>query len=197
MRRLVLVASLALPRTGAAEGPAVVSDSFAYRPGGDLLVDGGLVVGFPTALPTGFSRGVGAGITFGHCPLRWGARIAWVSATESTLAWQVTNSDLRMRATGSLQHDAGRGSIGLRLGIGGTLVHESRLRNQGERAGLTGDELATSERALVPAADLDAVVTLHLIGPWLLMMSAGPSVAAISGDAHASWTAELGIAWRP
>ncbi|MEO8706208.1 MAG: hypothetical protein ABI867_39625 [Kofleriaceae bacterium] len=197
MRWFVLAIAV-LPRASAAEPPvAVVTDTFDYRTDGDLLLDGGLVVGFPTALPTGLSRGIGAGVTVGHCPLRWGARVAWVSATESTRAWTVTNADLRMRVTGSLQHDAGRGAFGLRLGLGGTLVHESRSRNQGERAGLTGDELSTSVFAMVPAADLDAVVTLHVVGPWALMMSGGPSVATINGDLHGSWSAELGIAWRP
>lgn len=177
--------------------PVVVSDAFAYQPGGPTLVDAGLIVGFPTALPTGLARGLGAGITQGSGPLRWGARAAWVTATESTLAWQVTHSDLRLRLAGSVQHDAGRGAIGLRLGAGGTVVHESRLRNQGMRAGLTGSELETSAFRLVPAGELEAVVTLHLIGPWLLTISGGPSLAVVEGAVHGSWIAELGVGWRP
>ncbi len=173
------------------------SDSFAVREGGALRVDGGLVLGFPTALPTGLSRGIGGGVTFGECPLRWGVRAAWVTATEHGPAWEVTHSDLRLRVTGSAQHDAGRGSIGLRIGAGGTLVHESRLRNQGMRAGLTGDELETSAFALLPAADLEAVVAVKIAGPWQLMMSGGPSVALFDGTLRASWTAELGVAWQP
>jgi hypothetical protein len=177
--------------------PTAASDTFAIREGGDLLVDGGLVLGFPTALPTGLSRGIGGGVTFGHCPLRWGARAAWVTATEHGPAWEVTHSDLRLRVTGSAQHDVGRGSIGLRLGAGGTLVHETRLRNQGMRAGLTGDELETSTWAMLPAADLEAVVAVKVIGPWLLTMSGGPSVALLDGTLRTSWTAELGVAWQP
>jgi hypothetical protein len=198
MRGTVLaLAGLLIARQSAADGPTLASDSFVYRSGGPLLVDGGLALGFPTALPTGLSRGIGAGVTFGSSPLRWGARAAWVTATESTLAWSVTHSDLRLRLTGSAQHDAGRGSIGLRLGAGGTLVHETRDRNQGMRAGLMGSDLETSALVMVPAADLEGVVTLHVIGPWLMVMSGGPSIAYVDGSAHGSWTAELGVAWQP
>jgi hypothetical protein len=188
---------LLIARAASAEGPTIASDSFDYHSTGALLLDGGLIVGFPTALPTGMSRGVGAGVTFGRCPLRWGARAAWVTATESTTAWAVTHSDLRVRITGSAQRDIGRGSFGLRLGAGGTVVHESRLRNQGMRAGLTGNELSTSSFAMVPAADLEAVISLHLIGPWLLTISGGPSMAVVARDLHTSWIAELGIGWQP
>ena len=198
MIRLVpVLATLLLARAAAAEGPTAASDSFAVRAGGPLVVDGGLVLGFPTALPTGLSKGIGGGVTFGACPLRWGARAAWVTATESTRDWEVTHSDLRLRVTGSAQHDSGRGAIGLRLGAGGTLVHESRLRAQGMRSGATGEKLETSAFAMVPAADLEAMVSLHVIGPWLLVMSGGPSVAVIDGDPHMSWTAEIGVAWQP
>jgi hypothetical protein len=191
------IAVLGIATPARAEGPTIASDSFPYREGGPLLVDGGLVLGFPQALPTGLSKGIGGGVTFGECPLRWGARAAWVTATESTLAWQVTHSDLRLRITGSAQRDIGRGSFGIRLGAGGTLVHESRVRSQGMRGGLTGSELETSAFAMVPAADLEAVVDLHLLGPWLLVVSGGPSAALVDGTLHGGWTAELGVAWQP
>ncbi|GEM_PF-1268957 len=190
------LATLLVARLASAQ-PQVASDSFGFEEGGPLRVDGGLVLGFPTALPTGLSRGIGGGVTFGECPLRWGARAAWVTATENGETWEVTHSDLRLRVTGSAQHDAGRGSVALRVGLGGTLVHESRLRNQGMRAGLTGDELETSTFAMLPAADLEAVVAVHVIGPWLLTMSGGPSVALLDGSLRTSWTAELGVAWQP
>jgi len=109
----------------------------------------------------------------------------------------VTHSDLRLRLTGSAQQDTGRGSFGIRLGLGGTLVHETRVRNQGARAGLMGDELETSAFAMVPAVDFEAVVSLHLIGGWLLVISGGPSAAIFESDVHGSWTAELGVAWQP
>ncbi|MBL9020069.1 MAG: hypothetical protein JNL83_38140 [Myxococcales bacterium] len=188
--------ALSVTSAAAQEGPPIPSDSFDWRAGESPTIDGGLVVGFPTALPTGMSKGLGGGVTFGDCPLRWGARAAWVTATESTAAWEVTHSDLRLRLTGSAQHDAGRGSLGVRLGAGGTLVHESRVRNQGERAGLMGDALATSAFAFVPAVDLEAVVGLHVIRSWLVVVSGGPSLAIVDGAPRWSWTAQLGVAWR-
>lgn len=198
MRRAVWVAALmAAARSASADVGALTSDSFPYHRGHGLDVDGGLVLGFPTALPTGLSRGIGGGFTEGRCPYRWGARIAWVTATESTLDWKVTHSDLRLRVAGALQHDAGRGSFGLRLAAGGTLVHESRERNQGMRAGLTGSELSTSVFALVPAGELEAFVNVHVAGAWMLVMSGGPSAALVSGDVHGSWIAELGVGWQP
>ena len=197
LRSGLAAAVLAASSPALADGPTIASDSFPYRAGGALQVDGGLSLGFPTALPTGLSRGIGGGVTFGECPLRWGARAAWVTATESTLAWEVTHSDLRIRITGSAQHDAGRGSFGIRLGAGGTMIHETRVRAQGMRAGLTGSELETSAFTMAPAADLEAVVSLHLLGRWLLVVSGGPSVARVDGALHGSWTAELGVAWQP
>jgi len=104
-------------------------------------------------------------------------------------AWQ---SEFRGRRA-----SAGRGTIGLRIGVGGTLVHESRVRNQGMRAGLMGSELETSAFRLLPAADLDAVVALHVAGPWLLMTSGGPSVDLLDGKLHGGWSAQLGVAWQP
>jgi hypothetical protein len=188
----------ALGSRAQADVGALASDSFPYRHGQGLDLDAGLVVGFPTALPTGLSRGIGAGVTEGRCPLRWGARIAWVTATESTLDWQVTHSDLRLRAAGLLQHDIGRGNVALRLSAGGTLVHESRERSQGMRAGLMGSDLSTSTFALVPAGEFEAVVSLHVAGAWLVVMSGGPSAALVGGsDLHGGWIAQLGIGWEP
>jgi hypothetical protein len=198
MRRAVWVAALIVgARSASADVGALTSDSFPYQHGHGLDIDGGLVVGFPTALPTGLSRGIGAGITEGRCPFRWGFRAAWLTATESTLVWQVTHSDLRLRAAAALQHDAGRGSFGLRLAAGGTLVHETRVHNQGMAAGLTGSDLETSAFALVPAGELEAFVNVHIAGSWLLVMSGGPSAALVSGDVHGSWIAELGVGWQP
>jgi hypothetical protein len=196
---VVLACCVGLSRVGLADpGALMTDDTWRYRSSGNLAVDGGLVVGFPAALPTGLSKGVGAGVSMAARPwLAWGARVSWVTATESSLPWTVTHSDLRLRATGAVQKAAGRGTLGLRLGIGGTLVHESRLRNQGMRAGLSGSELETSSFAMLPAADLDAVIGLHVAGPWMMMMSAGPSVDIFESKLHAGWSAQLGVAWQP
>ena len=175
--------------------PLVATDTFAYTPGGTLALGGGLVAALPTALPTGLATGLGGGATFGRCG-RWGVRAAWASATESTMAWEVTHHDVRVRLAGALLHTAGRGTIGVRLGVGGTLIHERRVRAQGERAGLMGEDLETTAVALVPAADLDAVVAIRVIGPWALTVSGGPSVAVIDGGARAGWAANLGVAWH-
>lgn len=158
-------------------------------------VDAGLVVGFPTALPTGLSRGVGASASFTDGPARLGLRAAWVTATESTMTWEVTHSDLQLRLLAGVEHVAGRGTFGLRFGGGGTLVHESRLRVQGARAGLTGEDLQTSAWAMVPAADLHAVVALGLGGPWHLSLAGGPSIALVDSEIAWSWNAQLGIGW--
>lgn len=194
---LVIACCLGLPRAGRAEdGALLTDDTWRYRSDGDLIVDGGLAVGFPAALPTGLALGLGAGVSVGR-DLAWGARAAWVTTTESSLAWTVTHRDLRLRATGAVHRAAGRGTLGLRLGLGGTLVHESRVRNQGMRAGLSGAELSSSSYAMLPALDLDAVVAIHVAGPWLLVTSGGPSLEVLEGKLHAGWTAQLGVAWQP
>jgi hypothetical protein len=192
-----LTCSLGLPRAGRAQdGALLTDDTWRYRSDGDLAVDGGLAVGFPAALPTGLAIGIGAGVTIGR-DLAWGARAAWVTTTESSLAWTVTHRDLRLRATGALTRAAGRGRLGLRIGVGGTLVHETRVRNQGMRAGLSGDALEASSYAMLPALDLDAVIALHVAGPWLLITSGGPSLDVLDGRLRAGWTAQLGVAWQP
>lgn len=162
---------------------------------GPLLIDGGLVVAKPAALPTGLSSGVGAGVTLGRT-LAVGARIAWSTATEFTSSWIVRQSDLKLRAVAALQRAAGRGTFSLRLAAGGTLVHETRTRDQGERAGLTGDELRTTAWEMLPGADLELAVALRVVGPWVAILSGGPSVHLQRGDARSGWLASLGVAWQ-
>jgi hypothetical protein len=196
---VVLALCIALPRTGRADpGALLTDDTWRYQSTGALALDAGLVVAFPAALPTGMSVGAGAGVALSPAPwLAWGARASWVTATESSLPWTVTQSDLRLRVTSAVQKAAGRGTLALRLGLGGTVVHESRVRNQGMRAGLSGSDLETSSLAALPAADLDAVIALHVAGPWLLVMSGGPSVDVLEHRLHGGWSAQLGVAWQP
>jgi hypothetical protein len=105
-RTAVLLALCVAPpgRARADDGTLLSDDTWNYHSSGRVAVDGGLVVGFPAALPTGLSTGAGAGVTVGDT-LTWGARASWVTATESSLPWTVTQSDLR-------RPDAGRSASG-------------------------------------------------------------------------------------
>ena len=160
------------------------------------VLDGDLVVAPPAALPTGLSMGVGLGFLRG-CTLAWGVRASWSTATEYTLAWQVDHDDVRIRAVGALQKAIGRGTLALRLGVGATLVHETRTRTQGARAGLTGNDLQITAWAGLPAADLEGVVMLHLSRSWSLIASVGPSLHLLTSGPRAGWTSSLGVAWQP
>lgn len=173
-----------------------VADDQSAPPARDLLIDAGVSAARPAAMPVGLSSGVGAGITLGRA-FAWGARASWSTATEYTSSWIVRQSDLKLRAAGALQHAAGRGTVALRLGVGGTLVHETRTRHQGERAGLTGDELRTSAWQMLPGGELELAVGLRIIGPWVALVSGGPSLHLIDGDARSGWIGSLGAAWQP
>jgi hypothetical protein len=161
----------------------------------ETVIDGGMAVGLPAALPTGLSTGLGVGLSRGDA-LAWGARLSWSTATEYTLAWTVRHDDVRLRVVGALQHRAGRGTLALRLGAGGTLVREDRTRDQGSRAGLEGAALESTSVALLPAADLEAAVTLRVAGAWGLAVSGGPSLELLDGALRAGWIAGVGVAWH-
>jgi hypothetical protein len=170
-------------------------DLFRARAGGPVTVDAGLVLALPVALGTGLSTGAGAGVTVGRGHFVWGARAAWSTASESSVDWIVTNAELKLRLAGAVQQRAGRGRFALRLGLGPTIVHETRLRQQAMRVSLAGSQTSTYDAA--PAADLEVVVAVHVAGPWLLTMAAGPSLTIIDGGAHWGWTALLGAGWQP
>jgi hypothetical protein len=194
MRMLGIIALAATPAV-ADDGRLLDDETFAYKPHWCTTIDGGLVMAKPTALPTGMAMGAGAGITVGRT-LAWGVRAQYTSASEDGEAWAVTHREVRAIATGTVQHALGRAMLGLRLGAGATLVHEHRLRHQGGRAGLEGDELEAKNLALVPTATLDAALGLHVRGPWMLQLAVGPSVSVIDGEAQAAWTVQLGVAWH-
>lgn len=191
----VLVWCQAPARAG--EGTIATDEGWRVHSTGSLTLDGGLLLGAPAALPTGLSTGVGAGVMCGRNLFAWGARASWSTATESSIGWTVTHDDLDLRVDGAIQHTVGRGRLALRLGVGSTVVHETRLRNQGTRAGLTGSDLQTSAFAALPAGDLEAVVALHIAGPWLLMVSGGPSVSIVSSAWRTGWKSQLGVGWQP
>lgn len=191
----VLVA-LALAGSARAEGPQPFDQLPAVSSAGRLSVDGGLVLALPATWQTGLSTGVGGGVAYGRT-FALGVRASWSTATESSLAWTVSHDDYRLRVTGAVQRAAGRGVFALRLGLGSTMVYEDRVRNQGARAGLTGSALETTAFALMPAGELEAVVTVHVGGPWLLLMSGGPSLLISDGAAHGGWATQLGVGWQP
>ena len=197
-----LAGVLLLARVAHAEpsdaGRLLGDDTFAVTKGGPYLVDAGLLIAAPAALPAGISSGIGAGFTREcGCLFSYGARASWSTESESTDVWTVTHWDMRLHAFGMIRHTAGRGLIGLRLGGGPTFVHEHRLRNQGMRAGLTGAALESSTTATLPAAELEAVIGLHVAGPWLGLISVGPSLDVVDGNLRGGWTAQIGIGWQP
>jgi hypothetical protein len=176
-----------------ADGTLLSDDTWNYQPGGALAVDAGLVLALPAALSTGMAIGAGGGVRSGM----WGARVEGLTSTESSRVWTVTDRELRVRGTATIDTTAGRATIGLRLALGGNLVHEARDRNQGARAGAMGDALRTTALALLPAADLALALELHIAGHWLFELAGGPTIDLVSSDAHFGWTSELGVAWRP
>jgi hypothetical protein len=200
--RPIVIALVALAFANAtaarADDRLLSDDSFAVRSTGTLRVDGALLVAMPSALPSGMAYGLSAGITREcGCHLAYGARASWVYVSESSTFWNVMQQDLRLRATGSVRHVFGRGSLALQLGLGTNIVYEDRTRAQGMAAMLSGSALETRALAALPAADLEAVVALHVAGPWLMIVSGGPTVDVLSGNLRGGWTAELGVGWQP
>jgi hypothetical protein len=184
------------PATAIAEERLVDDDTFAVTSTGGLVVDAGLFLATPSALPSGISTGVALGV-MRACGCRWsyGVRASWSSITEGSLDYTVTQDDYRLRLVGAIRHDVGRGSLALRLGVGPTFVHEVRTANQGMDAGTT----AFNRRAwgTVAGSELDGIVSLHITGAWLGLASAGPAVDRFGGRLAWGWTAMLGVAWQP
>ncbi len=186
--------------TARAEGPRLLDDdTFAVHSEGSLALDGALYVATPAQLPAGMSTGVAAGVTRGcGCLLAYGLRASWSQVTESSPVWSVTQWDMKLRASGALRHRAGRGTLSLRLSAGATVVREDRVRNQAMTAGLTGGAFETKAYALMPAGELEGVITLHVAGPWLAIVSAGPSLLVDpSGGVRGGFVAQMGVGWQP
>ncbi|HET6148080.1 MAG TPA: hypothetical protein VFH68_11170 [Polyangia bacterium] len=179
----------------AAPPPPAEEALFRVREGGAVTLDAGLALALPVALGTGLSTGAGAGVSVGSGHLAWGVRASWSTATEYSLDWTVSHDDIKLRVIGALQQRVGRARVALRLGLGPTIVHESRVRNLAARAHLTGLDTSTFQAA--PAGDLEAALALHVAGPWLLLISGGPSLAVLDGGARWGWTSLLGAGWQP
>ncbi len=190
------VLAIALAAGTASADPLLSEDTWKYeKPWCPNLFDGGLALGMPTALPTGLARGIGLGFTRGF-RFTWGVRGSWMAAEEASPVWLVSHDDFRVRATGSVRHAVGRGTFALRLGLGGTLVREHRVRHQGMRAGLEGDELESRALELLPTATVEGVFAMHVRGRWSLVMAGGP-VISYDDRARGSFAAEIGVAWQP
>jgi hypothetical protein len=162
--------------------------------------DTGLILALPASLQTGTSAGVGMGYLRALTPggqLAWGARASWSTATEYTLTDTVRNDDIRLRLCLGLQHIVGRGSFGLRLGVGATAVYEDVLASQGKRAGLTGSALEHSTWYLLPAADAEGLVFLRIWRDWGMSLSGGPTLHLRDGTPRYGWSSALGVLWQP
>jgi hypothetical protein len=183
----LLVVLVVHTRPVAAQVPQV-SDTWDVRSSGALMLDAGLLASPAASLGPSLSTGAALGVTRGQ-RIAWQVRASWSTATESSLAWTVTQSELRLRAGGVVQHALGRARVGLRLGLGPSVVHETRARNQ--------SSLETSALVAIPAGDLEAVLALHVWSRWLLVMSGGPDASWSGGSLHAGWLGQLGVGWQP
>jgi hypothetical protein len=154
------------------------------------------LVALPAALRTGLATGVEAAYTYGRGWFRYGGGMSWGTTTEYTLTEIVRNDDIRLRLFGVAQKRLGLATMSLRLGLGGTVVYEERTRAQGSRAGLTGSALSTSTAALLPGADLEARVVLHIIRGFGVTIGGGPSLHIVNGGARAGWLGGVGITWQ-
>jgi hypothetical protein len=184
-----------LPSRARADARALVGETSGTPVTAPLSIDAGLLLALPTALGPGLSTGIGLGLTRGRT-LAWEMRASWSTATESSISWTTTQWDLRLRVGGALQATLGRARVGLRIGIGPTIIHETRTRNQGMTANLTGDALGSSSFATLPAGDLEAFLALHVFGAWLFTVSGGPSAALQSGDFRLGWLSMIGVGWQ-
>lgn len=185
-----------LPGAVRAEAPLLGDNGSRPAAATALSIDADLLLAMPTALGPGLSTGFATGITRGRT-LAWEARASWSTATESSISWTVTQSDLRLRVGGALQSTLGRARAGLRVGIGPTIILETRTRNQGMAANLTGDALGSSSFATLPAGELEAFLALHVFGPWLFTVSGGPGASIESGNLRGGWISMMGVGWQP
>ncbi len=164
------------------------------------VADAGLVLALPASLQTGLSAGVGAGYLHALTPggrVLVGGRASWSTATEYTLTDTVRNDDVRLRACAALQQVVGRGSFGVRLGIGATAVYENLTASQAGRIGAGAANLASTKWYLLPAADLDGVVFLRVWHGWGMSLDGGPTLHLRDGAARWGWSGGLGVLWQP
>ena len=195
---LLAVACALAPAIAHADGRLISDDTFAVHEPGELRVDASIAVALPSALPSGMTTGFTAGIERAcGCHLAYGLRAGWGSVTESSEIFTVSHDEFKLRAFGAVRHRVGRGTLELRLGAGPTVVHEDRTRNNGGLAGAMGSVLETTALAALPAAELEGVVALQIVGSFSLVVSAGPSADVFDGHLRGGWTAGVGVGWTP
>lgn len=192
--RIAITALLVLaPLPAVADARLADDDTFAIAPHRPFSIAAGVVAGTPAALPTGLATGAGATVTRAcTCWLSYGARLAAQTATGSSIAWTVRHDDIQVRGFAMARYVVGRGELGLRLGLGPTVVHESRSRNQSA----PGSDIGTSATAVVPAVDIEAVVIVRVAGRWGGVVHAGPTLDRVAGATRAGWVAGLEVAWQ-
>jgi hypothetical protein len=192
-RALPLALLLLVARPAGAQGQPPAPKAALPRD----LVEARVLLALPAALPTGMMTGVDAAFTRSWRRFfAWGVRASWATATEYTLSWSVRDDDIRLRAVAMLHHPIGRATLALRLGLGGTVVHEGRARSQGARAGLTGDALETSTWAFLPAVEVEPSVVIRIVGGFGLSLSGGPSLHIVNRHANWGWISAVGISWQ-
>lgn len=196
---LALPAGVRAEEVPAVQAPGAATETSPQLPpaGRGQAVEAGLLAGRTAALGTGQTVGLFAGWQQAGPRLGWGARLSWSQATEHTLTWAVTHDELRLRAVGSLRGEAGRGTWHLRLGLGATVVYESRERHQSARLTESGLPLTESAWGLLPAGDLELGVTLRLAGAWAVVVAGGPSAHLLDGAVEPGWSGTVGAAWLP
>lgn len=183
----------------AAVEPAVAASAAVADPAlvrSPLRIEGGVAVATPAALGTGLAVGAGASVVVGEA-LLVGAALAVSSATEYGTTWHVAHDDFRLRGIVEGRRPLGRADLGLRLGLGVTVVHERRTHKLAGRLGSDAPELFPSSWALRPGAELEGGVALRLAGDWGVIVRAGPAVHFAGGGATVGWSALVGPVWLP
>lgn len=191
---------LAAPSSAKADSPSAAEDSDPSVELPHRLAGSQLNLAMSNSLPASLGTGLSTGLAARWLqPGRWtwGGEFSGSTATEYGASWEVHHLDVRVRALAGVQGSLGRGRVAALLGIGATAIRENRLRNQGERLGLSGEALEQTTWGALGSADLLAVVSLPVVGPWAAVVAAGPALHIGQSGAAAGWTAQLGVGWLP
>lgn len=181
--------------------PALAEEPEPAHPWSGTQLHAAMVNGLPAVLGTGMSTGASLRwlqpLGSGQSRWVWGGEVSVSSSTEYGASWQVSQTDMRVRALVGAQAALGRGRMALLLGAGPTAVLENRLRNQGERLGLSGDALEQNRWGALASLDLNWSVAAPVAGQWAAVVSAGPALHLGSSGAALGWTTLLGVGWMP